>query len=77
MGSLFKFDTTIFSEKKPTVTTKKPIPEADFAGIYVKNMKGAIKIWQYPLLKALMNSNWVKAIENKRVRQIFADEFEQ
>lgn len=45
MDSLFKFDTTIFSEKKPTVTTKKPIPEADFAGIYVKNKKGAIKIW--------------------------------
>lgn len=45
MGSLFKFDTTIFSEKKATVTTKKPIPEADFAGIYVKNKKGAIKIW--------------------------------
>lgn len=32
-------------EKKATVTTKKPIPEADFAGIYVKNKKGAIKIW--------------------------------
>lgn len=30
-----------------------------------------------PSLKALMNLNWAKAIENKRVGQIFVDKYEQ